>query len=52
MKTVGVFSFGGESSEAPSGDPEEIYLQKGQKMQKPPLPVVQAYGGEWKTAWV
>ena len=27
-------------------------LQKGQKMQKPPLHVVQAYGWEWKTSWV
>ena len=30
----------------------KFYLQKGQKMQKPPLHVVQAYGLEWKTSWV
>ena len=52
MKTVGAFSFAEEPSGDPSGDPEEIYLQKGQKMQKPPLHVVQAYGWEWKTFWV
>ena len=46
MKTVGAFCSGEETSGAPSGDPEEIYLQKGQKMQKPPLHVVQAYGWE------
>ena len=28
------------------------YHQKGQKMQKPPLNVVEAYGWEWKTSWV
>ena len=46
MKTVGVFCFGEEPSEGSSGDLEEIYLQKGQKMQKPPLHVVQTYGWE------
>ena len=46
-KTVGAFCFGD-----PSGDPEEILSQKGQKMQKPPLHVVQAYGWEWRTSWV
>ena len=30
----------------------KFYLQKGQKMQKPPLHVVQPYGWEWKTSWV
>ena len=52
IKTVGASCFGEEPSVAPSGDPEEFYLQKGQKMQKPPLHVVQAYGWEWKTYWV
>ena len=52
MKTVGAFCFGAVHSGDPSGDPEEIYLQKGQRMQKPPLHVVQAYGWEWKTSWV
>ena len=46
MKTVEVLCSGDEPSEDPSGDPEKIYLQKGQKMQKHPLHVVQAYGWE------
>ena len=46
MKTVRVFCFGEEPSEGSSGDLEEIYLQKGQQMQKPPLHVVQTYGWE------
>ena len=41
MKTVWAFCSGEEPSWYPSGDPEE-----GQKMQKPPLDVVQAYGWE------
>ena len=46
MKTVGVLCFGEELSECSSGDPEENCLQKGQKMERPPLHVVQAYGWE------
>ena len=49
---LGAFVSGEEPSGSPSGDPEEIYIQKGQKMQKPPLHVVQAYGWEWKTSWI
>ena len=44
MKTVGTFGSGEEPYGYPSGDPGKFYLQKGQKMQKPPLHVVQAYG--------
>ena len=46
MKTVGAFCSGEDPSVDPSGDPEEFYLKKGQKMQKPPLHVVQANGWE------
>ena len=46
MKTVGAFCSNEEPSGAPSGDAEKFYPQKGQKMQKPPLHVVQADGWE------
>ena len=52
MKTVGAFGFGEEPSGIQVVIQRKFYLQKGQKMQKPPLHVVQAYGWEWKTSWV
>ena len=38
MKTVWVFCFREYPCEGPTGDPDEIYLQKGQKMWKRPPP--------------
>ena len=46
MKTVGVFCFGEEPSEGPSGDPEEIISSEGAKDVETSLHLVQAYGWE------
>ena len=52
MKTVGVFGLVGSRLRLQLVIQRKFYLQKGQKMQKPPLHVVQAYGWEWNIAWV
>ena len=52
MKTVGAFWSGAELLGIQVVIQRKFYLQKGQKMQKPPLHVVQAYGWEWKSSWV
>ena len=46
MKNVGAFCFREEPCEVSTGDPDKFYLQQDQKMWKPPLHVVQAYGWE------
>ena len=43
LKAVRALCFGEEPSEAPTGDPDEFWVQKSQKMWQPPLHVVQAY---------
>ena len=52
MMTVGAFGFSGGLLGIQVVIPSKVYLQKGQKMQKPPLHVVQAYGWVCKTSWV
>ena len=52
MKTPGAFCFGVEPSGDPSGDQEEILSSEGSEDLETSLHVVQAYGWEWKTAWV
>ena len=44
MKTVGVLCFGGECSESPSDDPEEILSSEWPDDAKTSLHLVQAYG--------
>ena len=47
MKTVGAFCSVRNLMGLQVVIQRKFYLQKGQKMQKPPLHVVQAYGWEW-----